>query len=761
MIRGLRSRLNKLLTGASRPTSPRTGTGIRFRPVIEGLEDRAVPTVAPYAVASVFDSAVYVFDANTGNIESTLVAPNSQSILANPAGMTVGPDGNLYFGSQGNESIVKYDVTTHALSTFIDSSVLHPIGTANGDVAFAPAGLRFGPDGSLYVALNGGRQATSGGAVVRFGIDNSGGQLSYHVGSATTIATGLVQPTEMAFGNGFGNQKTLFVSNSGISDPAQYANTPHNVVCITDPDGANPVTSVFIATDSNVLNYPAGLVWGPDGGLFVVDLGATTGVGKVVRFNADGSFDRVFSQPPTSLLYAFPTDAVFDPQGNLLTANLGTSQTTPYSGTITKFDATGTLAQALVSSSQFANGIGSTQLAVYVGNKAPTVAVGGPYTIAEGTNLTLAATATDADGDTLTYTWDLNGDGIYGDASGANPTLTWAQLNALGITDGQATRQIKVHVDDNHGHLVEAAPGTLTVTNAAPTLTLGGAASVNEGAAYSLALSATDAGADTITGWTITWGDGQVQQVTGNPASVTHTYAAGHQQYTISATATDEDGTFPAANTRAVSVELTGTQNEQAVKALYFELLSRAGDPTAVNYWSTRLNSGESLNVVVEGLLKSDEYLTGQLNQLYQNDLGRTADTAGLAFFKNAVRSGMSWQDVEKTLVSSPEFQARANASGLLPALYQAVLNRGIDAGALTYWQNYLNQGGTVPGLVTALQQSQEFSTGTVNDLYLTYLGRTGDAAGLAFFSAQLQNGISTQAVLLSLLSSAEFYAQA
>src|SRR4051794_9820862 len=92
MIRGLRSRLNKLLTGASRPTSPRQGTGIRFRPVIEGLEDRAVPTVAPYAVASVFDSAVYVFDANTGNIESTLVAPNSQSILANPAGMTVGPD---------------------------------------------------------------------------------------------------------------------------------------------------------------------------------------------------------------------------------------------------------------------------------------------------------------------------------------------------------------------------------------------------------------------------------------------------------------------------------------------------------------------------------------------------------------------------------------------------------------------------------------------------------------------------------------------
>ena len=26
------------------------------------------------------------------------------------------------------------------------------------------------------------------------------------------------------------------------------------------------------------------------------------------------------------------------------------------------------------------------------------------------------------------YGWDLNGDGIYGDANGINPTLTWAQL---------------------------------------------------------------------------------------------------------------------------------------------------------------------------------------------------------------------------------------------------------------------------------------------------------------------------------------------
>ena len=46
----------------------------------------------------------------------------------------------------------------------------------------------------------------------------------------------------------------------------------------------------------------------------------------------------------------------------------------------------------------------------------------------------------------------------------------------------------------------------------------------NEGQLYTLNLSSNDPGTDTITSWTINWGDG-VQIVSGNPASVTHTYA--------------------------------------------------------------------------------------------------------------------------------------------------------------------------------------------------------------------------------------------
>lgn len=192
-------------------------------------------------------------------------------------------------------------------------------------------------------------------------------------------------------------------------------------------------------------------------------------------------------------------------------------------------------------------------------NQPPTADAGGPYDITEGAALTLdAAHSSDADGDPLTYSWDVNGDGVYGDASGVNPTLTWAQLQALGINDGPNTFAIRVQVDDGHGHVVTSPAATMTVGNTPPVLTLSGDTVAYEGwpgyQTYTLRLSATDPGNDTISQWTIHWGDGSVQTVAGHPASVTHTWADGPNDYTISATATDEDGTYDAANTIAVHV---------------------------------------------------------------------------------------------------------------------------------------------------------------------------------------------------------------
>lgn len=81
----------------------------------------------------------------------------------------------------------------------------------------------------------------------------------------------------------------------------------------------------------------------------------------------------------------------------------------------------------------------------------------------------------------------------------------------------------------------------------APELFAIGSSSTDEGSVYTLNLAASAAGADTISQWTIDWNDATAPEVvTGNPSSVTHVYADGTATHPVSATATDEDGTWTA-----------------------------------------------------------------------------------------------------------------------------------------------------------------------------------------------------------------------
>ena len=63
--------------------------------------------------------------------------------------------------------------------------------------------------------------------------------------------------------------------------------------------------------------------------------------------------------------------------------------------------------------------------------------------------MTFTATATDADGDALTYTWDLNGDGTF-ETTGQNPTFSYT-------TAGTYTPVVKV-TDAKGGSTTKTLP---------------------------------------------------------------------------------------------------------------------------------------------------------------------------------------------------------------------------------------------------------------------------------------------------------------
>lgn len=221
-------------------------------------------------------------------------------------------------------------------------------------------------------------------------------------------------------------------------------------------------------------------------------------------------------------------------------------------------------------------------------NTMPTASAGGPYSINEGEPLKLDASASgDADGDELSYSWDINGDGVYSDATGESPELSWAQLNELGIRD-EGSRLIGVKVDDGYGGVVEATT-TLTVVNAAPSIELinNVGQTVEEGTPVQIVAQLSDAGSDDQIGaaWSVTkngeaYAEGEGAEVAFTPDD--------NGTYIVTMTATDNGGASSSATATidvlnvAPEVAIVGLP-ESGVEGTEISLASTVADPGAAD----------------------------------------------------------------------------------------------------------------------------------------------------------------------------------
>jgi PKD repeat protein len=113
---------------------------------------------------------------------------------------------------------------------------------------------------------------------------------------------------------------------------------------------------------------------------------------------------------------------------------------------------------------------------VSIMNRPPVAVTGGPYVLDKGTALTLNGNGSyDEDGacgDSIAaYAWDLNNDGVFGDATGVAPVIAWATLQPfvqIAAASGQPTNTIRLRVTDTRG-ATHTATTTLTVYDNVPT----------------------------------------------------------------------------------------------------------------------------------------------------------------------------------------------------------------------------------------------------------------------------------------------------
>jgi hypothetical protein len=186
----------------------------------------------------------------------------------------------------------------------------------------------------------------------------------------------------------------------------------------------------------------------------------------------------------------------------------------------------------------------------------PSVELGEPYAGQEGDVVTVDASGSqDAAGHELTYEWDLNGDGLYDDATGEI-----VDFDAL--DDG--VYAVGVRVTDSMGAWATAET-MVTVHNAAPEIvsvitTAPDCGSAAAGQAVDLVATFVDPGMLDTHEAIIDWGDGRVTagdiaEIGGSGVvSASHAYAQGGV-YSVTVRVVDDDG---GSTTRNSTVVITG-----------------------------------------------------------------------------------------------------------------------------------------------------------------------------------------------------------
>ena len=201
------------------------------------------------------------------------------------------------------------------------------------------------------------------------------------------------------------------------------------------------------------------------------------------------------------------------------------------------------------------------------------------------------------------------------------------------------------------------------------------------------------------------------------------------------------------------------------IARLYRELLGREVDPTGL-----AVNKGASIDTIRKSILASDEYkkkiagasapVAGSpgvgadvITQLYRELLGRAPDPTGLA-----ANQGASAETIRQSILSSPEYQARAGAGapgGGIANIYQEMLGRAPDPTGIA-----ANVGQSDEVIRQSIAASPEYQAqnpniGGIEALYQELLGRAPDPTGIA-----ANRNASEEEIRQSILNSPEYQEQ-
>ncbi len=325
----------------------------------------------------------------------------------------------------------------------------------------------------------------------------------------------------------------------------------------SDPDNDTLIFDSWISTGGSISGTGSTVTWTAPSTFGIYTVTVTVGDGNGGTATRSVSITVTNHNPEITSLTATPASvftggsaiiasAASDPDGDTLAYSWaytggsisGTGSTVTWTAPSTPGVYTVT---AIVSDSK--GGTVTRSISITATNRNPVISslTATPASVVAGGSSTVKCTASDLDGDTLSYSWIYAG----GTISGTGSTVTWTAPSTFGIyivtvivSDGKggtATQSVSITVANNNPQI-----SSLTATPA----------SVATGGTSTVKCTASDPDGDTLTySWAYTGGS-----ISGSGSIVTWTAPATAGTYTVTVTVSDGKG---GTATRNVSITVT------------------------------------------------------------------------------------------------------------------------------------------------------------------------------------------------------------
>lgn len=318
-------------------------------------------------------NGVLRFSGTNGSLKGYFITPGAGGLVA-PGRMILGPDGNLYIGDPGTQTIKRFDLNGNFIDNFVPSGTI-----------VNPVSIKFGPDGKLYVLC-----CSTIKQIHRYN-GNTGAYEGMVFNALTTQI----------------NNSHDFIFMPGTND-FLIASSLNSVARFNFTTGAFVSHYLNPSRSTGILNRPTSIIIGPDGNYWVT---SSNGTNKITRFNITNGaiIDVAFYGPSATEGFhqqIFEDGYLFVAQesGNFIAAYECSAYGPPPSREISG-SGNGKAGDGFA----FAGGNGvltDPRYLLFVDiNDPPLVNAGADQPAAPGQIVTLTGTGSDPDGRPITYQW--------------------------------------------------------------------------------------------------------------------------------------------------------------------------------------------------------------------------------------------------------------------------------------------------------------------------------------------------------------------